>query len=261
MLTHRLVLPAVATALLAVAPVPARAAADSEYRGGCGFDTVQRDRVDVFVDGGLWSGVLYSATLLYSSGSPGDNPVSATVTCTLLVNGQPRGVGTFAGTVVVAGAKRLSFFTAPYDHVQLCETVDFTSNDTPTHTECQEPTTSTVLPNPLWDALDAAVDLVQELVDPALCPLLAGLAPGGPGVVDVGTEGDVAVAGVPVWDCGADDPDALHDILPLAIPVPPECSDGVDNDLDGDTDYPADRDCWGPDSDAEGLQVPSATRT
>ncbi|MFH2010789.1 MAG: MopE-related protein [bacterium] len=35
-------------------------------------------------------------------------------------------------------------------------------------------------------------------------------------------------------------------------PPTPQCSDGVDNDLDGDTDWPADLSCSGPDDDSEG---------
>jgi hypothetical protein len=33
--------------------------------------------------------------------------------------------------------------------------------------------------------------------------------------------------------------------------VPPLCSDGIDNDSDGDIDYPADRGCWNAESDIE----------
>ena len=40
-----------------------------------------------------------------------------------------------------------------------------------------------------------------EAQDPLLCPVLASLSPGVPGVVDINAEGDVSLAGVPFWDC------------------------------------------------------------
>jgi hypothetical protein len=38
-------------------------------------------------------------------------------------------------------------------------------------------------------------------LDAILCPILASLAPGVPGVLDIDAEGDVAIAGIPFWDC------------------------------------------------------------
>jgi len=37
--------------------------------------------------------------------------------------------------------------------------------------------------------------------DGILCPILISLAPGVPGVIDINSEGDVAIAGIPFWDC------------------------------------------------------------
>lgn len=49
------------------------------------------------------------------------------------------------------------------------------------------------------ETYDDVNELIEEEVDPVVCPLLAGLAPGaGPVVVE--PEGDVTVTG-PVWDC------------------------------------------------------------
>jgi hypothetical protein len=37
--------------------------------------------------------------------------------------------------------------------------------------------------------------------DPLICGPLASLSPGVPGVIDINSEGDVAIAGEPFWDC------------------------------------------------------------
>jgi len=257
-LVRRSFLAVVVTALTALVPLPARAAADSTYQGGCGFDTARRDlgttstsrdqrwrrhRRALLVDDRL------RAVLARRQ------PVAATVTCVIKVNGVPKVTATFDGTVVVAGAKRVSFYVGQYDVVDTCDTVDYTSNDTPTTTVCPEDTTAQIVPQPVYDLVEPAVQSVHDAahggVDPTLCPILAGLAPGVPGLVDIDDQGDTHLSGGTVWDCPPDDP-------PVAIPVPtpPECADGLDNDLDGHTDYPDDPDCWGPEADAEGLQAP-----
>jgi hypothetical protein len=40
---------------------------------------------------------------------------------------------------------------------------------------------------------------------------------------------------------------------PTASPVPPQCADGIDNDLDGFTDYPDDLKCTGPTDNDESV--------
>jgi hypothetical protein len=45
-------------------------------------------------------------------------------------------------------------------------------------------------------------DAVAAYVDPLVCPALASLAPGMPGVVDVTPDGDTTVVAYgPAWDC------------------------------------------------------------
>jgi hypothetical protein len=113
------------------------------------------------------------------------------------------------------------------------------------------------VPQPVYDAVDATVGVLADTIysnwDPVFCELLVALAPGVPGLVDIAYDGDTRLLGGTVWECPPYD---VSDPDPMSLPVPPECSDGVDNDLDGYVDYPADPDCWGPESDAEGLHLP-----
>ncbi len=252
----RLAVPALATLLAAATPMPAHAAARSESRNGCGYTVQARDLgYDPWADEPHeWTGVLRSNILVYSTQSPADNPVSAIVTCELRVMGTPVATATFAGTVVVTGAKRVSYTTADINeaaNVMVCTTIDYTSDDTPTESFCPYVDSVPLLPDQVYDAGSDIVGAANDVIDPALCPAAASLAPGVPGVVDIGLDGNVSVNGEPFWDCPPEDPGTTP-----AIPVPPECRDGIDNDLDGDVDYPADTDCAGPEHDAEGLQTP-----
>jgi hypothetical protein len=49
---------------------------------------------------------------------------------------------------------------------------------------------------------DCVPDGETGLVDPTVCPILAAVAPGIPGVIGITPEGDTTVGVVgPVWDC------------------------------------------------------------
>lgn len=54
------------------------------------------------------------------------------------------------------------------------------------------------LVGPVFDLVD---DVLVEYGDPVICEVFRRLAPGVPGVVDIDAEGDVALQGVPFWDC------------------------------------------------------------
>jgi hypothetical protein len=243
---HRHVLTAALAVLVAAAPLPAHAAAESAYRGGCGYDTVPRDGGTPGSGEHLQTGVMYAGVALYST-APADNPVSATVTCRLLVNGEVNSTATFSGTGAVTGVKRVSFPDGGDYTPELCVTIDFTSDDTPTSTVCAVATTIQIPPQAITDA----IEYVTAPARAAVCAVLATLAPGVPGVADISPAGDLTVLGGVHWTCAG----GTVSNVP-GVPTPPECSDGIDNDLDGQVDYPADPDCWGPESDAEGLSVP-----
>jgi len=70
--------------------------------------------------------------------------------------------------------------------------------------ECEDMTVTPVPPREVEDAVASTVRIVEDVVrvfDPTVCPVLASLSPGIPGVVDVASEGDVYVLGERVRDC------------------------------------------------------------
>jgi hypothetical protein len=248
-MARRRVLAIVAAVLLGTLPRPAGAATEPTSRGGCEADVVQRDPGSVPTTGThTYTGVLSTSALLYRNDVSVGGPVSATVTCTLSVNGVAYGVLRVSGTEVVEAVKRVSYVAGDGDDVRTCQTVDFTSDDTPDETRCSDDPGSVVPPSEIPDL----VEEVRGYVDGPLCSAVGALAPGLPGVVDVDPGGDATFAGGVHWGCLG------HRVTfpTVAPPVAPECSDGVDDDLDGLVDYPADPDCWGAGSDAEGLAVP-----
>ena len=83
------------------------------------------------------------------------------------------------------------------------------------------------------DPIEDPTDLGPTF-DSVICPILALLFP---------PEGDVQG----IWDCppyGNLEP--LPDLVPDVGPLPLGCDDGLDNDADGRTDYPADPGCASP---------------
>jgi hypothetical protein len=97
---------------------------------------------------------------------------------------------------VVAGAAAVSYVTADGDPVELCTTVDFTSDDTPTDVVCVDATPtdevtclveSATRDYPLcWVVRDLLDEVWTQVVDPVLCPILGG---------------DVVVAGQWLYAC------------------------------------------------------------
>ena len=89
----------------------------------------------------------------------------------------------------------------------------------------------------IWDATNGMRDLASVLA------LDYGLDPGGwilkmaHGISDVGPDGEFTIVGEGTNPNG--EPEGW-----VAFLVPPACSDGEDNDLDLDTDFPADAQCW-----------------
>jgi hypothetical protein len=254
----RALLAVVVTALAGLVAPAAHAAADSTYQGGCSYAAASRNVSFGSLDPpGVHTGVLASATVVHSP-APADNPVSAVVTCTVEVDGQTRATASFAGTVVVAGMQRISFPVAAGESVAWCETVDYTSDATPTTTVCTD--AEPPVPQAVIDLVNNIIDLLNQTtglwqLDPTICALLTTLAPtaNSTGLADIRPDGDTWLFGGKVWDCPPYDDGPPYS---MSVPTPPECSDGLDNDLDGRTDYPADPECWGPESDAEGLHLP-----
>lgn len=181
----RLVLGALSAALLMGSAPGAHAAADSERIGGCSFAAFQS------AVPGWHSGEMDLAAVVYSPTS--GNPVSATITCVIRVNGvpQPGAMLAASGTVVVAGASVITYEAAPADVVQLCETVDYTGpgDTTPTEDVCHD-----IVP------LEFPPPCCMDPIDPPICVVLAPLQ-GTYGPVLVEPEGDVHVNGEVQFDC------------------------------------------------------------
>lgn len=171
-----------ATTAGAALVAPPASAGSATYHGGCGFDAAA-------VGSGLLHGAMYAAVVvreaqLAMERRTTESPVSADVTCDLLVNGVPTRTKTFSGTTVIAGATPLAYYQDEDDEVVLCTTVDYTSINAPTVTHCAESNADpTATP------------------DPVLCPVLAASAPGVPGTVDIDETGDVYLTGELWWDC------------------------------------------------------------
>ena len=125
---------ALAAALLATAS-PAQAASDSRYAGGCHLDAQPLNA------GGQdqWTGPLYGMVFVFSATTLSDNPVSATLTCEVKVDGAVVLAWYEHGTVVVAvpaGNPLVTFVATDTSVVEVCTTVDYTSNTTPTASSC-----------------------------------------------------------------------------------------------------------------------------
>lgn len=217
-----------AVAVLALGPVTATAT-PQPLRPGSGC-TVVEDYGPSSVTGYL-SGTVAAADLPDPGPTPGTNPVTVTLTCSIQSTGYAHGLtddfsASGSGTAVAVVGPVPFSVPKPADDalVGVCGRADVTGaggtvtywshsqngtwRTTPDGTcggapkclarsyEC-DPTLALVL-----DVLDYAQD-VTGVTPPAApeCDVLAALAPGVPGVVDVTPEGDVYVAGEWFWDC------------------------------------------------------------
>jgi hypothetical protein len=191
----------VAMLLGAAAAAPATAADAARHQGECGYETVSQE---VVTGPDRYVGAVWAAVVLYPA-TPGE-VVSATVTCEVRVNGVPRWTSRPAsGTGVVALVEPVELTLTDTDVVQLCTTVDYTSDATPTETTCPGAGWGDLPPEGHPDFVDALVETVNGVwphVDPVACAAFGALAPGA-GPVQVTPEGDVYLTGDLLWDCPA----------------------------------------------------------
>ena len=127
------------------------------------------------------AGALALAVVVYSA-DPAENPVTARVTCEIRRDGVLLEYMQVTGTGVVTGTGT----TSRTGDLTICTVVEYLSTGDPSDTAC-------VPSDPLSQ--------VTAIPDPLLCPQLAALAPGVPGVVDVTPQGDVGTVVGPLWDC------------------------------------------------------------
>jgi hypothetical protein len=182
----KLALALLTTALLGgLAPVAGAAVVRAE----CGFQTVAQETLTGGQD--RFTGAAYGQLM-------SDDRATHTLRCYVTVDGVERAsTPTATGTGVVVAAGRVTFDAPELAVVALCTEADGVT--TLCRTE-QDPCTDDCGPNPAL--IDLVNDAVAAFADPVVCPLLAALSPGVPGVADVTPDGDTTVVGVGLlWDC------------------------------------------------------------
>ena len=183
-------LAAMTAAVLGLHAPGAHAASDSTIVGGCSFASLS----DPVVGPGQQTGEIDVEAVVYSP-TAASNPVWATITCYIKVNGvpQPGAVITASGVVAVVGGGLITYPSTESDFVQLCQRVDYTGPGDATPTS------------------DVCFDQVVIILPPVVCEADCGLgtlictataaAPDVPGIVDTNEQGDVYLAGEPFWGC------------------------------------------------------------
>jgi hypothetical protein len=175
---------AVAAVALLAAGVPAAHA--SPPRPGCGFETVAPAGSDTY-DG---------AAVGYATF---DDGATHTLRCVVWVNGvEATATPVSTGSRLLVTEGLLHYTAGPADIVDLCPEVDGVR-------ECHW-SDGQLPPQEVIDALAEVFGLLAgaeaAYVDPLVCSVLAAIAPGVPGVLDITPAGDTTVAGAgPLWDC------------------------------------------------------------
>ena len=161
------------------------------HEGGCSFVAA----TDAVAGQGQMTGEIDVEAIVYSD-VPEENPMSATFTCYIKVNGasQPGAVVTASGTVVVVGGGVITYTSnSVTDFVELCQDVSYSNGAS--SSECFEAETFEIPPPIVW-----------EIVDPLVCPII-GMAAGTYGgpppvpVIFINSQGDVWIDGEGFFDC------------------------------------------------------------
>lgn len=208
---RKLVLVAVVAVGLSVLGAPSAGASGSHgINGGCGFSTTD-------VVGDAQVGAIYDVSVT-TTGDVVPQPIGATVTCWIAVNGvEAPGTRHSYGDVldvpgVQAGADVVSFTAGILDYVGLCQTVDYA--DGTSESECSIEVGPQFPPQVVWDLVDAVEQPVHDVacgggpgdVCAAVCPATKLLA-GRYGPILVTSDGDVYVGNlsdhelIAVYDC------------------------------------------------------------
>jgi hypothetical protein len=154
-----------------------------------------------------YSGVMFGVAVF-------DDADSHTLRCYIRINGgEAASTPKESGTVAVRTLGLVTFTVPPDSFVEICTEIDAVT------VSCSSVEISQIPPQEVEDLLTTLEDVVTTveqtlpesltnfidnikpgIVDPTLCPVLASLAPGAPGV-DISPEGDTTIVGDPVWDC------------------------------------------------------------
>lgn len=123
-------------------------------------------------------------------------PGGGTFSCDIEVNGVRQHVlSDEPGEFVWTTAGNAVWLAGTTDEVAVCARIDWYDGH-PAYESCHPADES-----PLQPVVDMVTAFEIGYVDPVVCPVLAALAPGVPGVLDVDATGDTYVLGELFWDC------------------------------------------------------------
>jgi hypothetical protein len=189
------------TALLTVGTSPASGA--EEYVTGRCHLIAAHEHSHVVTGDDVFVGLLYGVIVVTDGPSPG-NLLQAEVSCVVGVNGeeQDRCSASEVTPGVYVAACVVWFEADENDVVQVCTEVNG-------RIACDDADQTDVAPEPVNEAISAVVGFAfDELgaVQAIVCPIIGGLTPGLPPLVDVEPEGDVTLlprsgTPLPVVDC------------------------------------------------------------
>jgi hypothetical protein len=219
----KLLIASLAAGVLAVAAPAAQATHDSgpglnNYFGGCSFLTLNDTTPGGQLGGqDVWNGEIDGEFIANDNGTTTAGAqavptptVNISATCELKVNGVSQGtvaVCNQPGVGVAVCGSTIQFTAAVTDIVSLCDHVHVGADF---YTNCGDATTTQIVPQPVIDALNAVIDLLNSAVfsqlDPAICLVLTTLAPIvnnlPPDVIHIDpVTGDTSILGEPFWDC------------------------------------------------------------
>ena len=158
-------------------------------QGRCNFDTLAQETATGGQD--TFTGAAEGFAVSDQAGA------NISVICEVRVNGSPvASTPTLTSGQVSTTAGPVTYTAADTDNVELCAVWTGTESDE----FCSETTTTQIPPQEVIDLINEILALTG-LIDPILCPILIGLAPGIPGVVDITATGDVYILGIWFWDC------------------------------------------------------------
>ena len=169
--------------------VPAAHAEHAQY--DCGFETLAQETATGGQD--TYTGAAYG---FIASPTPQE---SVSIRCYVSVDGSDQGgTNTGSGTNFATTQGQVTFTASDTQEVLLC--AEWSAGSEGPEVECFPTTNTQIPPQPVIDLLDQ-IFAATGAVDFLLCPILGGLAPGVPGVLDITPEGDVSIAGSLFWDC------------------------------------------------------------
>jgi hypothetical protein len=161
----------------------------------CGYNSVAQETATGGQD--TFTGAAYGYALF-------EDTSAHTVRCYVTVDGVEQATTpTGSGTTFVTTAGTVTYNAAEGSAVALCTEIDGETVECGAAVEIQIPPQEVIdALDTVFTAIDDAIRPVEELLDTVICPLLASVSPGIPGVVDINAEGDTTLAVVgPFWDC------------------------------------------------------------